>query len=63
MEFDFYKQTFIHSVICIHLTDQQYHPTMTSMIAPQIPMLLCGCLREISKQYINKNNFDSVLNK
>lgn len=63
MEFDFYKQTFIHSVICIHLTDQQYHPTMTSMIAPQIPMLLCGCLRKISKQYINKNNFDSVLNK
>lgn len=63
MEFDFYKQTFVHSVICIHLTDQQYHPTMTSMIAPQIPMILCGCLRKISKQYINKNNFDSVLNK
>lgn len=54
MEFDFYKQTYIHSVICIYLTDQQYHPTMTSMIAPLIPLILCGCLMKISKQYINK---------
>lgn len=54
MEFDFYKQTYIHSVICIYLTDQQDHPTMTSMIAPLIPLILCGCLMKISKQYINK---------
>lgn len=54
MEFDFYKQTCIHAVICIHLTDQEYHPTMTSMLAPLIPLILCGCLMKISKQYINK---------
>lgn len=62
MEFDFYKQTCIHAVICIHLTDQEYHPTMTSMLAPLIPLILCGCLRKISIQYINKQ-ITSVSNK